>query len=57
MIGTVILAVLGAWILLSIITTVACAALVRGGASEDRARGYTSDLSPARVPSPSARQY
>jgi len=43
MILTVVLAIAGAWLLLSIITTVACAALARGGLNEDRARGYFHD--------------
>jgi hypothetical protein len=40
MISTVVLVIVGAWLLLSLITTVACAALARGGLHEDRARGY-----------------
>jgi hypothetical protein len=40
MILTVVLAIVGAWLLLSIVTTIACAALARGGLHEDRARGY-----------------
>lgn len=40
MIVVVVLAVLGAWLLLSVVTTMACAALARGGVQEDRARGY-----------------
>ncbi len=40
MIATVVLAIVGAWLLLSVITAVACAAVARGGLREDRARGY-----------------
>jgi hypothetical protein len=40
----VILAVLATWLLLSVVTTVACAALVRGGAREDAAREMTLHL-------------
>jgi hypothetical protein len=42
MIGLVVLAVLGAWLVLSALTAVGCAAVARGGAEEDRARGYLS---------------
>jgi hypothetical protein len=40
MIPTVVLAIVGTWLLLAVLTTVACAALARGGLHEDRARGY-----------------
>ena len=40
---TVVLAILGAWLLLAVLTTVACAALARGGLHEDRARGYEAE--------------
>ena len=40
MIPTVVLAIAVAWLLLGVLTTVACAALARGGLQEDRARGY-----------------
>ena len=43
MIGTVLLAILGAWLLLSVVATIACAAVGRGGLNEDRARGYAPD--------------
>lgn len=43
MIATVVLAILGGWMLLSLLTTAACAALVRGGQGEDRARGYVEE--------------
>ena len=42
MIGLVVLAVLGVWFVLSALTAVGCAAVVRGGVAEDRARGYLS---------------
>jgi hypothetical protein len=42
MIGLVVLAVLGVWFVLSALTAVGCAAVVRGGVEEDRARGYLS---------------
>jgi hypothetical protein len=42
MIGLVVLAVLGAWLVLSALAAVGCAAVVRGGVEEDRARGYLS---------------
>ena len=48
MITSVVLAIVGAWLVLSIVTTVACAALARGGLHEDRARGYA----PPHVPEP-----
>ena len=38
MIATVVLVILGGWLVLSLMTTVFCAALVRGGQDEDRAR-------------------
>ena len=41
---TVILAVLGTWLVLSAVLTVPCAAVLRGGMLEDRALGYTPDL-------------
>jgi hypothetical protein len=50
MIGTVVLVILGTWLLLSIVTTVACAALARGGLQEDRARGYAPPQQ--RIPEP-----
>jgi hypothetical protein len=40
MIGLVIVAVLLVWLVVSALTAVACAAVVRGGVAEDRARGY-----------------
>jgi hypothetical protein len=43
----VILAVLGTWLLLSALTTVAFAAVVRGGADEERMEPYSSDRRPA----------
>ena len=43
MISTVVLAIVGTWLLLAVLTTVACAALARGGLREDRARGYVPD--------------
>jgi hypothetical protein len=46
MIVTVVLAIVGAWLLLSVVTTVACAALARGGLREDRARGYAPEPEP-----------
>ncbi len=46
MIVTVVLAIVGAWLLLSVVTTVACAALARGGLHEDRARGYAPESEP-----------
>jgi hypothetical protein len=42
MIGFVVLAVLGAWLVLSALAAVGCAAAVRGGIEEDLARGYLS---------------
>ena len=39
MIEIVLLAALVTWLLLSAVTTVACVALVRGGAREERMRG------------------
>jgi uncharacterized membrane protein YqiK len=38
-----ILTAIGAWFLLSILTTAACAAVVRGGIREDRMLGYVTD--------------
>ncbi len=35
--------VAGTWLLLAILTTLACAAVARGGAREDTARGYLDD--------------
>ncbi len=49
MIGTVVLAIVGGWLLLSVVTTVACASLARGGLHEDRARGYASERSEGRA--------
>ncbi len=43
MILSVVLAIVCAWLLLAVLTTVACAALARGGLHEDRARGYAPD--------------
>ena len=43
MIGLVILAIIGTWLVLSVVTSRACAAVVRGGQREDRARGYDQD--------------
>jgi hypothetical protein len=40
MIGLVVLAVLVAWLVVSALTAVACASVMRGGVEEDRARGY-----------------
>ena len=48
MIVVVVLAIVGVWLLLSVATTIACAALARGGLHEDRARGYA----PPPVPEP-----
>ena len=51
MILSVVLAIAGAWLLLAVLTTVACAALARGGLHEDRARGYAPpQVSEAREP-------
>ncbi len=46
MIHTVVLAIVGVWLLLSVVTTVACAALARGGLHEDRVRGYAAQQPP-----------
>ena len=43
MIAFVVLAVLLAWLVVSAITAVVCAAVVRGGVQEDRARGFLTD--------------
>jgi hypothetical protein len=40
MIATVVVAVFGAWLLLSVVTTAACAVLARGGRRQENARGY-----------------
>jgi hypothetical protein len=40
MIMPVVLAVLGAWIVISAVTAAVCALVVRGGVDEDRARGF-----------------
>jgi hypothetical protein len=40
-----VLAFLGAWLVVSALTAVVCAAVVRGGLQEDRARGYLTDRS------------
>jgi len=53
-----VLLVAGAWIVVSALTAVVCAAVLRGGVQEDRARGYlrtagAADLartSPCRIP-------
>ena len=47
-----VLAIVGAWLLLAVLTTVACAALARGGLDEDRARGYEPPQVPERLPAP-----
>ena len=52
MILTVVLVIVGVWLLLAVLTTVACAALARGGLHEDRARGYEPLLVPDRLPEP-----
>jgi len=39
-----ILAAITTWFLLSVLTTAACTAVVRGGVREDRMRGYVTDL-------------
>jgi hypothetical protein len=44
-IAMMILTVVGAWFVLSVLGTVACAAVVRGGQREDRMRGYLTDRS------------
>ncbi len=49
MIHTVVLAIVGVWLLLSVVTTVACASLARGGLHEHRARGYVSERSEGRA--------
>ena len=38
-----ILSAVAAWFVLSVLGTVACTAVVRGGAREDRMRGYVRD--------------
>jgi hypothetical protein len=38
-----ILTALATWFLLSVLMTVVCTAVVRGGLREDRMRGYMSD--------------
>ncbi|MGZ4546755.1 MAG: hypothetical protein ACXVX8_05965 [Blastococcus sp.] len=38
-----ILTAIGTWFLLSVLMTVACAAVVRGGVREDMMRGYVTD--------------
>ena len=38
-----VLLVAGAWIVVSALTAVVCAAVLRGGVQEDRARGRLSD--------------
>lgn len=43
MIATVVLVILGGWLVLSLVTTAVCAALVRGGQGEDRALGYVEE--------------
>lgn len=50
MIATVVLVVIGAWLLLSVVTAVACAAVARGGLREDRARGYARPQVPEQRP-------
>ena len=50
MIGLVALAVAVVWLLLSVVMTVACAAIGRAGHREDEVRGYLPDASPARSP-------
>jgi hypothetical protein len=42
-IAMMILTAVGAWFVLSVLVTVACAAVVRGGQREDRMRGYLTD--------------
>lgn len=42
MIALVVLAILGTWLLLSALTTVACAAVCRGGALEEQAHDWTT---------------
>ena len=38
-----ILTAIGAWFLLSVLMTGACAAVMRGGVREDMIRGYVTD--------------
>jgi hypothetical protein len=38
-----ILTAVAAWIVLSVLMTVVCTAVVRGGVREDRMRGYVRD--------------
>jgi len=38
-----ILTAITTWLLLSVLTTAACAGVVRGGVREDRMRGYVTD--------------
>jgi hypothetical protein len=42
MIGLVVVAVLLVWLVVSAVTAAGCAAVVRGGVAEDRARGFLS---------------
>ena len=43
MTAVLVLALLAAWCLLSVLTAAACAAILRGGVEEDRARGFLTD--------------
>ena len=45
MIWRVVLLVLASWVVVSALTAIVWAAVVRGGADEDRARGYVTDRS------------
>jgi hypothetical protein len=54
MVTVVVLAVLGAWLLIAVMTTVACVAVVRGGAREDRLRGFLVRRPPAGAERPGA---
>ena len=48
MIGLMALTVAAVWLLLSVLMTVACAAIGRAGYREDEVRGYLPDALPAR---------
>jgi hypothetical protein len=54
MVTLVVLVVLGAWILLAVLTLVAAAAVVRSGAQEDRIRGLQAEPTLAEAAAPAA---
>ena len=50
MIGPVVLTVAAVWLLISVLMTVACAAIGRAGRREDEVRGYVAEAASAHGP-------